>query len=35
MNLLIYYLANLMYEVKKDLKAIRTFENIKTLQKEE
>lgn len=35
MSLLVYYFVNLMYEVKKDLKAIRTFENIKTLEKEE
>ena len=35
MNLLIYYFANLIYEVKKDLKAIKNFENIKTLEKEE
>lgn len=35
MNLLVYYFVNLIYEVKKDLKAIKNFENIKTLEKEE
>lgn len=30
---LIYYFANLVYEIKRDLKAIRTFENIKTLNR--
>lgn len=33
MNLLVYYFVNLVYEVKKDLKAIKTFENIKTLNR--
>lgn len=34
-NLLIYYLANLIYEARRDLKRIRNYENVKTLYKEE
>ena len=34
-SLLIYYLANLIYEARRDLNRIRNYENVKTLYKEE
>lgn len=34
-NLLLYYFINLAYEVKRDLKRIKNYENVKTLHKEE
>lgn len=34
-DLLVYYFINLAYEVKRDLKRIRNYENVKSLYKEE
>lgn len=34
-NLLVYYFINLAYEVKRDLKRIKNYENVKSLYKEE
>lgn len=34
-SLLIYYLANLIYEARRDLKRIKNYENVKSLYKEE